>query len=464
MKKLQIATIVLFFALLAVPLITFSRGDNIVSEIDNRVLANNPFGKNADIGARGYPGAIEDYISDRIGFRSEMIRFYTRMNDKLFGIMVHPIYTYGKDGYVFIRNVGDGPVCGDYQKFFAQMVVRTYRYCRDRDIPFLFVFEPVKNAVLRDKLSDGIIFNNGWKTEFFQILKGNGVPYIDNTDLLIEKTAEGEAVFNRKYNAGHWNDLGAFYGVNHILSALQPDFPVLEQNRPDEFTVEQVLRKSLQISEFLIEDYDPVYTMNGTVNDITEVYDEEVKRDSNFRHFRYTINEEQREKGAPRALVFEGSYMIGMGYKFLDNRLGEYIAVHDYQNILNLDYYYNLFQPECVIFEVAEYTFANLYFDSGNMAKLDLNPALRLFDDLTEQKQVLQADQVQIASGLAVTNITVTSLPADTKYAYLIMNGIVYDLHRGNDEYTLSVINNAMGDFSIVTVDTEANIKNVFTM
>lgn len=290
------------------------------------------------------------------------------------------------------------------------------------------------------------------------------MPYIDNTDLLIEKTAEGEAVFNRKYNAGHWNDLGAFYGVNHILSALQPDFPVLEQNRPDEFTVEQVLRKSLQISEFPIEDYDPVYTMNGTVNDITEVYDEEVKRDSNFRHFRYTINEEQREKGAPRALVFEGSYMIGMGYKFLDNRLGEYIAVHDYQNILNLDYYYNLFQPECVIFEVAEYTFANLYFDSGNMAKLDLNPALRLFDDLTEQKQVLQADQVQIASGLAVTNITVTSLPADTKYAYLIMNGIVYDLHRGNDEYTLSVINNAMGDFSIVTVDTEANIKNVFTM
>lgn len=167
MKKLQIATIVLFFALLAVPLITFSRGDNIVSEIDNRVLANNPFGKNADIGARGYPGAIEDYISDRIGFRSEMIRFYTRMNDKLFGIMVHPIYTYGKDGYVFIRNVGDGPVCGDYQKLFAQMVVRTYRYCRDRDIPFLFVFEPVKNAVLRDKLSDGIIFNNGWKNRVF---------------------------------------------------------------------------------------------------------------------------------------------------------------------------------------------------------------------------------------------------------------------------------------------------------
>ena len=45
----------------------------------------------------------------------------------------------------------------------------------------------------------------------------------------------------------------------------------------------------------------------------------------------------------------------------------EYIGVHDYQNVLNLDYYFNIFQPS-IVFEVAEYTFSDSYFlDSRKM-------------------------------------------------------------------------------------------------
>ena len=48
------------------------------------------------------------------------------------------------------------------------------------------------------------------------------------------------------------------------------------------------------------------------------------------------INEDRKEEGAPKALVFQGSYMNGMGYKFLENSFGEYISVHDYRNITYL--------------------------------------------------------------------------------------------------------------------------------
>lgn len=34
--------------------------------------------------------------------------------------------------------------------------------------------------------------------------------------------------------------------------------------------------------------------------------------------------------------------MNGYGYKYLQNAFGEYIYVHDYQNILNFPYYYNI--------------------------------------------------------------------------------------------------------------------------
>ncbi len=292
MKKLQIAVIVLFFALLAVPIAAFETRENVVSEIDNRTLAENPFGKDTAIDPeKGISGMLEDYVSDRIGFHSDMIRLYTRLNDGLFGVMVHPIYTYGKDGYVFFRNAGGGPTCREYDRIFADMVIRIQRYCQERDVPFLFVFNPIKNAVLRDKLADGVNFNNDWKKEFFALLEENGVRCVDNTDLLIRKTREGEDVFNRQYNAGHWNDLGAFYGVNNMLGALEADYPALVQNERDEFTVEEKLNTSLMVSEFPIHEYEPVFTMKGELTNLTDRFSGEVDRDSSYRYFRFTRNE-----------------------------------------------------------------------------------------------------------------------------------------------------------------------------
>ena len=65
------------------------------------------------------------------------------------------------------------------------------------------------------------------------------------------------------------------------------------------------------------------------------------------------------------------SYMNEYGTEYLKNGFGEYIYVHDYQNVLNFPYYVNMFQPDCVIFEVAEYTFSNEYFDYEKMKNLD---------------------------------------------------------------------------------------------
>lgn len=75
-------------------------------------------------------------------------------------------------------------------------------------------------------------------------------------------------------------------------------------------------------------------------------------------------------------LSFQGSYMNGMGYKFLGNSFGEYIVVQDYQNIFNLDYYFELFQPECVIFETAEYTLTSSFYDFEEMKDLEFDSDL----------------------------------------------------------------------------------------
>ena len=89
-------------------------------------------------------------------------------------------------------------------------------YCEAREIPFLFVFEPAKTTVLQEELEEGWNYDNRWVQQFLKELDQREIHYVDNTEILEEKTEEGEAVFNKKYDGGHWNELGAFYGVNHI--------------------------------------------------------------------------------------------------------------------------------------------------------------------------------------------------------------------------------------------------------
>ena len=155
MKKIRIIFICAFFVIIAVPIITFNWKENVVSEIDNRELTNNPFGDNyVSDGSTDLTDAIEDYLQDRIGLRDEMITAYTVLNDRLFHEMVHPTYEYGKDGYVFGKT-GNNVVFSDYHVQFADMVEKIQTYCEERSIPFVFVFDPSKSTVLWETY-DGI--------------------------------------------------------------------------------------------------------------------------------------------------------------------------------------------------------------------------------------------------------------------------------------------------------------------
>ena len=94
-----------------------------------------------------------------------MISAYTLMYDKVFGEMVHPSYTYGKDGYVFSKVTYTE--FGEYQIAFADMIKKIQDYCEERDVPFVFMFDPSKTTVLKDELADGINYNNEWVSQFF---------------------------------------------------------------------------------------------------------------------------------------------------------------------------------------------------------------------------------------------------------------------------------------------------------
>lgn len=432
MKTLRIATILLFVAVLALPIALFNHAPNSVSVIDNRKLAEDPFSVEGDLTKN-----VENYVNDRIGLRDSMISAYTILNDALFGKMVHPSYKYGEDGIVFGAGLTTQNDFGEFHIVFADMVRSVQDYCESRGIPFLFVFNPAKPAVYQDQIPEGIHYDREWVEQFFAELDKREINYLDNTEVLTDLASDGIAVFNRKYDANHWNDLGAFYGTQSMLLRLQEDCPQVHVNDLTEFALSEKLETSLPVSFFPINEYVPVLKMKTKAQSLTNVYSAEIQLHPSYKGFGYYVNEERLREGTPRALVFQGSYMNNKGYQFLINAFGEYIHVHDYQNVIDLPYYFNIFQPECVIFEVAEYTFSEKYFSLDKMKAIDYNLPLESLPDDTYMRADIDRESIEVTRGDALTTIL---WKTDTQYEYVWLElDHEYDMRSVKGGYQVTV-------------------------
>lgn len=432
MKILRIISIILFAAIVITPLVFFNTESNSISTIDNRKLTENPFKLKGDLTAN-----IQNYVNDRIGFRDEMITGYTILNDRLFGKMVHPSYTYGKDGYVFGSGLSTSNGFSDYHVVFADMVAKIQTYCHERGVPFLFVFNPAKPAIYSDKIADSVNYNREWVELFLGELDKRNVNYLDNTETLVQLKENGINGFNQKYDANHWNDVGAFYGTRAMLERLDQICDNIHVNEIDEFIVSETLQTSLQVSRFPIKESVPSISLKTSATSLYEEYFSELELHPSYQSFGYYVNESESVQDTPRALVFQGSYMNSYGYKYLANAFKEYIHVHDYQNVLNFPYYFNVFQPECVVFEVAEYTLADAYFSYEEMKNIDYNPTLLQQGEDRYQEIGIAGKDVTVERGDKMTTVTFNT---DQEYSYVwIELDQTYDMQRVEDGYRITV-------------------------
>lgn len=437
MKKiLDVIYIVCFLMIMLVPLALTNVEKDVVSEIDNRVLQGAP-----KLGEEEYTKKFEAYLQDRIGLRNQMVNGYAALNDFAVNELTHPNYTYGQDGYIFF-NMHDNISYGDFHKTFAEMVFKMQEYCRARGSKFYFMFEPEKTSVLRRYIPKGVNYNDSWVDEMLAYMNQLGVNCVDNTELLIEKSYT-EDVFNKKFDAGHWNDLGCFYGTNHLLNKIHEDIPAVTELSKEQFNITTKTETKLPVSEFKIKEKVPSFELKTGYKDITEDYVSEVEVNPNYRHFHYYINGADGAEELPKVLFFQGSY-YNRGPQFLISRTSEDIGVHNYQNCLDLDYYYNIFQPEVVIFEVAEYTFFDAYFDSAKMKALDFNPAIIDYssnisfesqvENLKKNADLFKVNSyISLLKGNKIDKVIVDRKFSDARYAYLVMDDFVIDL-KINDE------------------------------
>lgn len=394
------------------PLLCFNFEDGAVSEIDNRTLAENPVGA---LTSDAFGQFLENYINDRIGFRDKMIRIYTELNDQIWGKMVHPTYTYGKKKEVF--GVFKQIQFSDYHSIFLDMLGKIQAYCEERGTPFLFALEGSKNYSMANMAPEGMNFDTSWRESFVQGLRDRKINYVDSYDVLKGGCVNGNRVYNVKYDVNHWNSLGAYYGVNQMLERMQKSVETVNLNDIANFTKTTTTETTLPVSEFRIAEDVDNYSIDIQYKNLTDDYSKEVYRDPKHMGFGYFVNEALLDS-TPKTLVFQGSYMNGQGAKYLMNALGQYIYVHDYENVINFEYYYNIFQPDYVIFEVVDYTLLNAYFNRERMEQMNLHPSLAAMLESgadVETGGTLQCDAV---FGDRLATVTIEGDIPDSEYIW----------------------------------------------
>ena len=157
---------------------------------------------------------------------------------------------------------------------------------------------------------------------------------------------------------------------SYVNEAMKKDSPDIRLNTRDDFNISEEYVVDLQQNGVLVEENVPKYTLKHRPKNLTSKYRDKVSLDKDYHFFYYSRNSRAK---SPKTLMFQGSYMNIRGYKFISNALSEYIAIHDYQNIFNFETYYKQFKPEYVVFEVAEYTFLDMYFSESKLDSFTLS-------------------------------------------------------------------------------------------
>ncbi len=390
-KVLNIVYCVIFMAIVIVPALLTNTKKNQLSMIDNKALTEWP---EIDWKLTNRE-QVEAYVDDRIGFRETAINSYIELNDELFSVMVHPLFMYGKEGHIFYK---DPDYIAAYQHLntntqmldsFVVFLTQTQDYLTQKGIPFLYFACPDKKTIYSEYFPDTIHVDEkkASVTDYLkEKLAATDVNYIMPIDELLA-AKQDKVVYNKKYDATHWNEFGSMTAHKLIDGQLQSwfdDVPVLTE---DSYDLEFVQVDSLDIAKFPIDEKVPVYSLKqDTSGDATEYLLPYLESYTNTFYYHYMNDAVPNDK---ILLVFVDSYFASY-QKYYNNRFKEVYFVHR-QNYDYLQYYVNLFFPDAVIFETAERSI------SSEM------PVLADFKDYIYEQPYTEAERSEGTKPLAIS-------------------------------------------------------------
>lgn len=433
MKHFKIIIIFCFWIILIIPTLLMNTKNEQISLIDNSKLPE--FNSVYDI------SSFENYLSKRVGFRTFIIKAYTTANDKLFNKMIHPSYTYGTNDYVFFKISGPELHDDSYLDSFAELIKKIQTYINDRGSYFLFFINPDKLSVYEQYLPKGYNYTNYRINYLKKKFDELNINYIDNLDCL-KSISKKEQIFNKQYDAGHWNDIGGFYALNNVYDKLISDGFNIEKLSKSDYILNYETVNSLPVSEFKINEQIPVFEEKSINYYYTNNYSNIIKLNSRATY--YLESTSKNVKNDYTLLFFRDSY-INRKEKFISNTFHKTYYVHSYHNAINADYYYNIIQPDIVLMDAVEYGIWESFYPISSIETKNFNNLYSNYKDLPKNEFIdLNIDEIKNTIQENIQNnsilITLDINKHNFKYAYLRINkSKAYDFIYENDIASISI-------------------------
>ena len=348
---------IVFLLMITIPLCLLRTEPEIASELENRNLTEWPGLHFSAL----YNEWYGHYAEDRIGFRDQAIRFNNLVSYYVFDDFAESIHMEGKDGYIFpaddgyIKNYQRTNINTELLKSLSVYAKRTYDYAKKNGADFYLMVCPNKSSVYGQYMPDSIHVDETKKTAL-DVVRGDleeaGVSYVI-PDREFRERAKNEQIYNEKYDCAHWNDLGAFYGLHLLDEKIAQDHSDIPALSMDSFSLDyQTI--NLELSLLPIKDRIPVLTslIPAAASDGENRKEVPVVPGNNLAYF-YN----PQASGDKTILILHDS--------FLDNResyyYGRYREVYygSRVNYTNMKDYIDIIQPDIIVFELAERSFAD---------------------------------------------------------------------------------------------------------
>ncbi len=315
-------TVASFILVCALPLVlnladAARRTGPVVSETENRVLAQWPAPGRTLEGWRAFPAAAERYYDDHLGLRTWMLRGHSALEIGVFGTSPSDKLIVGKAGWFFFGDEqsiahyrGVAPLSQAQLAHWAKVLVGRRDFLAEQGIPFVLVLVPEKNLVYPEFMPDTLPRFSVQAPLDQLVAHLRARTDLDVVDLRapLLRAKERRRVYHKTDN--HWNDLGAYAGYRQIHQALAralPDFARREPvaARPGRHVSAGLgLTRIVGLSPWIHEerlDMVPISPRHEVAREHRDRYDERVRRQQ-------PIALGRPNSGLPRAVMFRDSF------------------------------------------------------------------------------------------------------------------------------------------------------------
>jgi hypothetical protein len=346
MRVFNIGFIVLFMAMIMLPLVFTDLSSDRVSVRENRMLANRPALSDIKHSPGIFVKNFDVWFKDSMGFREKFINLYKK-TDGIFGQNSYldgtSIVLIGKQGHHFHTHYNQLlPIyqgkrwLDDVQSNELSMKLNEInQYLYERNIFFVVMLCADKESIYPEYYPDFVIrgqeptsldviveyFSAHTNVDFFCI-KERFLREKENY-LLFPKTGNG-------WELCHYNETGSFIAYQELMRHINKYFSNLES--------------------FTMKDIDIKYLINGSSN--VTIKDEKNYEQIKPRFFDDAIEFENKNSRLPTLLLFRDSYA-----DFFPNYLPQHFGrtiMHHWRTLEHLEEYIDLYKPDIVVFESAE--------------------------------------------------------------------------------------------------------------